>query len=64
MNRDEAGENNWIFTVTCNEDALPERCNISEPIQALSAEEVKATQNADPAISSLGSEKDTYPPET
>lgn len=42
-------ESNWIFNVTCNEDALPEGCNISEPIQALSAEEVRAAQKADPA---------------
>lgn len=63
--RDEAGEVNWIFAVTCNEDALPEGCNISEPIQALGAEDMRAAQNADPVISRvLTLKKDTYPPET
>lgn len=51
MDRDKTGEVNWICAVTCNTDALPEGSNISEPIQPLAAEDIRASQNADPTIS-------------
>ncbi len=45
------GEVNWISAVTCNTDALPEGSNISESIQPLAVEDIRAAQNSDPALS-------------
>lgn len=50
LDKERTGEIDWICAVTCNTDALPEESNISEPIQPLTVEEVRAAQNADPAI--------------
>lgn len=44
---DKTGEVNWISAVTCNEDALPEGCNISEPIQPFAADDIRGAQNPD-----------------
>ena len=57
---DKAGELNWIFAVTCNEDALPEGCNISEPIQSLAVGDIRKAQNADLVISRVVALKKTH----
>lgn len=51
LEREKTGAVNWISSVTCNIDALPEGCNISGPIQLLAVEDVRDAQNADLAIS-------------
>ncbi len=56
---DKTGEVNWISAVTCNEDALPEGCNISEPIQPLAAGDIRTAQNADLVINRVVTLKKT-----
>lgn len=44
-------EVNWISAITCNLDALPEGCTISQTIQPLAVKDIRDAQNADLAIS-------------
>lgn len=60
LRREETGDVNWISAVTCNIDALPEECNISEPIQPLAVQDIRDAQNADIAINRVLALKRTH----
>ncbi|TKS65275.1 Retrovirus-related Pol polyprotein [Collichthys lucidus] len=60
LDMDKTGEVNWISAVTCNDDALPEGCNISEPIQPLAADDIRTAQNADLVINRVVTLKKTH----
>lgn len=60
MDIDKTAEVNWISAVTCHEDALPEGCNILEPIQPLAADDITTAQNADPVINRVVALKKTH----
>lgn len=62
LRREEIEDVNWISAVTCNIDALPEECNISEPIQPLAVGVIREAQNADAAISRVLALKRTNAP--
>jgi len=51
LERDKNQDIDWISAVTCNIDALPEVCNISEPIQPIVVQDIRVAQSADLAIS-------------
>ena len=51
MSMARTGEINWISAVTCNVDTLPGEDSISSPIQPLTAQDIRDSQNADPVIS-------------
>ncbi len=60
LERNQAGEFNWISAGTCHVDALPEGCNISEPIQPLASEDIRVAQSADLTISRVLALKRTH----
>lgn len=60
VEKDKTEDVDWISAVTCNIDALPDGCNILEPIQPLAVEDIRVAQNADLAISRVLALKKTH----
>ena len=54
------GEINWISSVTCNIDTLPEETIVPESIQPVAVEDIRAAQNTDPTISRILALKKTH----
>lgn len=60
LEREKTGEMNWISAVTCNVNALPEGCIVSEPIQPFAVDDIRDAQDADIAINRVLSLKRTH----
>lgn len=51
LQEENRGEINWISAVTCNIGALPPEVSVAPPVQPLAAQDIRAAQETDPAIS-------------